>query len=267
MAIDQVQIDKILGGASSEDPEVRLDNLEKEVDFIKTSIKRLLIDLRERMNELDNPFTQASFNRERVDAMEAMEARALDPLDDLAQKTKEPVEEEPEPAFELPVRAPAAAEQHASGRNDLYAPPPGSFALPPANVPQTTGKLKLNRVHRLFEWTNRSGKKYGHDRFLMMIDSYLTMGYITESACTQVKEIARMMPPYPGEGQTVGPNEFVSELYVLNRILDPGDTSLDRDMIEVMMIQRQNAGAPQKQDKKIAESDVGDEWLSMLDRI
>jgi len=60
VGVDQAQIDKILSGASSEDPEARLETLEKELDFVKTSIKRLLIDLRERMNELDNPFTSAA---------------------------------------------------------------------------------------------------------------------------------------------------------------------------------------------------------------
>src|SRR5690554_6219061 len=60
VGVDQAQIDKILAGASSDDPEARLDTLEKELDFVKTSIKRLLIDLRERMNELDNPFTSAA---------------------------------------------------------------------------------------------------------------------------------------------------------------------------------------------------------------
>ena len=60
VGVDQAQIDKILSGASSEDPVARLDTLEKELDFGKTSIKRLLIDLRERMNELDNPFTSGT---------------------------------------------------------------------------------------------------------------------------------------------------------------------------------------------------------------
>jgi len=57
MAVNQSQVDHIITAASEDDPEVKLQNLEREVDLIKTSIKRLLMDIRERMNELDNPFT------------------------------------------------------------------------------------------------------------------------------------------------------------------------------------------------------------------
>ena len=43
-----------------------LKNLEQEVDLIKTSIKRLLMDIRERVNEIENPHTLASFGSDRV---------------------------------------------------------------------------------------------------------------------------------------------------------------------------------------------------------
>ena len=56
MAVNQSQVDHIITAASEDDPEVKLQNLEREVDLIKTSIKRLLMDIRERMNELENPF-------------------------------------------------------------------------------------------------------------------------------------------------------------------------------------------------------------------
>ena len=60
MAVNQSQVDHIITAASEDNPEVKLQNLEREVDLIKTSIKRLLMDIRERMNELENPFTLAA---------------------------------------------------------------------------------------------------------------------------------------------------------------------------------------------------------------
>ena len=57
MAVNPAQADPVRTAASEDDPEVKLQNLEREVDLIKTSIKRLLVDIRERMNELENPFT------------------------------------------------------------------------------------------------------------------------------------------------------------------------------------------------------------------
>ena len=71
-----------------------------------------------------------------------------------------------------------------------------------------------------------------------MLESYRVMGYISRESADEIREISRLMPANLGEGHEVGPDEFVSELYALNRILTPNDTSLDRDMIEVMMEQR-----------------------------
>ena len=60
MAINQSQVDHIISSASADDPEVKLQNLQDEVDLLKKSIKKLLIDIRERMNEMENPFIVAS---------------------------------------------------------------------------------------------------------------------------------------------------------------------------------------------------------------
>ncbi|RXE55290.1 hypothetical protein ABH15_10950 [Methanoculleus taiwanensis] len=267
MGVDQAQIDKILSGASTEDPEVRLDNLEKELDFMKTSLKRLLIDIRERMNELDNPFSNTAFSRipsapmlpeggredepeawkeHEIEEHDADEPLGFDLANGFAGMQKEPVLSPPE-AFGLPA---------------------GQFAPPAESAPKPPEKLKLQKVHQLFDWTHKSCKKFGHERFEMMIDAYLTMGYIAEGSADQIKEIIRMIPPTRGDLQEIGPNEFVSELYVLNRILDPGDSSLDRDMIEVLMVQRMQSGEKGR-DGKVTPKDkyTGDEWLEMLDRI
>jgi hypothetical protein len=90
------------------------------------------------------------------------------------------------------------------------------------------------------------------------------------------------MPANLGEEHEVGPDEFVSELYALNRILSPNDTSLDRDMIEVMMEQRQNIPASMSrhgeeridlprisliEKKSSMAKEKDDEWMNLPDRI
>ncbi len=155
---------------------------------------------------------------------------------------------------------------------EAFGLPAGQFALPAAPPVESAAKppekLKLQKVHQLFDWTHKSCKKFGHERFEMMIDAYLTMGYIAEGSADQIKEIIRMIPPTRGDLQEIGPNEFVSELYVLNRILEPGDSSLDRDMIEVLMVQRMQSGEKTRDGKVTSkEKYAGDEWLEMLDRI
>ena len=59
MAVSQTQVDQIISSASADDPEVKLLKLQDEVDLLKHSIKRLLIDIRERMNDAENPIFRA----------------------------------------------------------------------------------------------------------------------------------------------------------------------------------------------------------------
>jgi hypothetical protein len=95
-----------------------------------------------------------------------------------------------------------------------------------------------------------------------MIDAYRSMGYITDDVAEQIREIMRMAPENRGEVADIGPNEFVSELYVLNRILDPDDATLDRDLIEVLMLARRRPG-----EQGTPSRDNGDAWIELLDRI
>jgi len=276
MAVNQSQVDHIITAASEDDPEVKLQNLEREVDLIKTSIKRLLMDIRERMNELENPFTivatgaagaqsAAGINSDLEDAKKsAMEAReaALDARESQMDTTKsnmdtaklkmdEDNKKGESAARPVPSPAPPVAVDNerrlldeqmlAALRNQIIAPhpvvQPAKTAMQPAAP--VNEKLRLQKVYKLFKWTTQSVKKFGHDRLEIMLGSYQAMGYITKDSCDEIREISRLMPASLGEEHEVGPDEFVAELYALNRILAPNDTSLDRDMIEVMMEQRQ----------------------------
>ena len=82
-------------------------------------------------------------------------------------------------------------------------------------------------------------------RLDIILESYRIIGYISRESCDEIKEISHLIPANLGDENEIGPDEFVSELYTLNRILSPNDSSLDRDMIEVMMEQRQQ-GLPGK---------------------
>lgn len=311
MAVNQSQVDHIITAASEDDPEVKLQNLEREVDLIKTSIKRLLMDIRERMNELENPFTltapgegkspglasiDADLGEAKKSALEAREA-ALDARESQMDASKEKFEAEksekpPAPKAEPVIPyAPAAAlpdERRAMDEQMLAvfrAQMPAAQktnASPPAPAAPINEKLRLQKVYKLFKWTHEAVKKFGHDRLEIILESYRAMGYIAKESCDEIREISRLMPANLGDEHEVGPDEFVAELYALNRILSPNDTSLDRDMIEVMMEQRQQgpvgtAGrgeekidlsgipAPERRSSKNKEKD--EEWMNLPDRI
>jgi hypothetical protein len=289
MPVSQSQVDHILSSASADDPEVKLANLEREVDLIKTSIKRLLMDIRERMNELENPFTiaasaalakpgeAAAAGSEGAEAREAaLEAReaALEAKEtklELDRKEKEEKKEKPAPTEVKPVPPEPLIPAILAA---------GAGKQAPQQI--SSEKLRLHKVYRLFKWTSQAVKKYGHDRLEVMLDSFLSLGYITKESCTEVKEIARLMPANLGEEHEVSPDEYVAELYALNRILSPTDTSLDRDMIEVLMERRGQGGialesAAEKLLKEEESRFTGkkpakpggktDELMNLLDRI
>ncbi|WP_321508331.1 hypothetical protein [uncultured Methanoregula sp.] len=313
MAVNQSQVDHIITAASEDDPEVKLQNLEREVDLIKTSIKRLLMDIRERMNELENPFTLSpgsgsesvssaagigsDVNDAKSSALEAREA-ALDARESQLDATKAKMEVEPKKAVppvrdELPAAQPPVNEEKKlldeqmlsalKAQMTLAYKAPMAVPQTPAPAQQLNEKLRLQKVYKLFKWTHQSVKKFGHDRLEIMLESYRVMGYIPKESADEIREISRLMPANLGEEHEVGPDEFVAELYALNRILAPNDTSLDRDMIEVMMEQRQqDSPVPERKsedridlsnmalnEKKTSSKnkEKDEEWMNLPDRI
>ncbi|HDR74063.1 MAG TPA: hypothetical protein ENN85_09190 [Methanoculleus sp.] len=278
MAINQAQVDHIISTASADDPEVQMQRLQDDVDLIKKSIKKLLIDIRDRMNELENPFVIGAT----VSGGPAQHSHAQG-----GEKTKESTPaEEPEPG--VPAHKPVQQSPQIAAPGpvqELHAPaPPMAFAsgqlaadeqlllnlrqqLEKEHTPASAAseKLRLHKIHRLFDWTGRMVKKYGHDRLEIMIESYTAMGYISNDACAQIKEITRLMPESLGESHEISSNAYVSELYVLNRILDPGDQSLDRDMIEVLMDKHQTPAAGKNGEGR--EQEPGEDWIDVLERI
>ena len=256
MSVNQSQVDQILGAATADDPEAKLENLEREVDVLKASVKKLLIDIRERMNEMENPFTlgvQGGFQPARVEEAAGKEEEAEESLAQPAAKTPLPAPA-PQPQQGIPVDLLAGLQAQIAAADSLV-----------PKAPAKAEKLRLQKVHNLFEWTGKAVKKYGFDRLEMMLDSYATMGYLERDEVAQVREIARLMPASLGEADEMKAEDFVSELYVLNRILDPTDTSLDRDMIAVLMDNKRAKGAPPKGGRK--ESEPGEDWLESLERI
>jgi hypothetical protein len=300
MAVNQSPVDHTITVASEDTPEVKLQNLEREVDLIKTSIKRLLMDIRERMNELENPFSLAATGTSGA-AMDAQEAQrsaldareaALEARESMLEAAK--ITKESDNKKELlsrktePVSPPVDNSKRildeqmlAVLRSQPGVLPKAAYVTPAPAVP-VNEKLRLQKVYKLFKWTNQAVKKVGHDRLEIILESYRAMGYIPKESCDEIREISRLMPANLGEEHEVGPDEFVAELYALNRILSPNDTSLDRDMIEVMMEQRQNMAASTARSgeeridlpfvsllekKSSMQKEKDEEWMNLPDRI
>ncbi|MCX6682225.1 MAG: hypothetical protein NTY71_04490 [Methanoregula sp.] len=294
MAGNPAQADHTIPEVPEDSTDLRIQNLEREVDLIKTSIKRLLMDIRERMNELENPFTVATGPVARGNPTDADELKKAD-LDakEAALNAREAhlnasIEKTAAPA---PVPSPVGNGQNLppSAGEDRRVVDEQLLAQYKARAPGVRGpagiygeKFRLQKVYKLFKWTSQAVKKYGHDRLEIILQSYKTMGYISKDSSDEIREIAKLMPASLGEEHEVGPDEYVSELYTLNRIIAPEDTSLDRDMIEVMMEQRSQqvqVGIPSPgrtiefptvpaKEKKISKNqDMDEDWMNLPDRI
>lgn len=267
MPVNQAQVDSIISSASAEDPEIQLLKLRDEVELLKTSIKRLLIDIRERMNDAENPLVQA-LKGNPVDFVGQQSTPTpmegyIDDYDEepsgggLSEEGSISMSDEPD-AIES-ANQPEYGETGGIGggaasvssalsslsaekgmlealRNQLFTQAPQ--AAEPVKQKKPREKVKIQKVYSLFEWTTNNVKRYGHDRVDLMLESYKEMGHISEDHCKQVKDIARLMAPSIGEVHEMKADEFVLALYELNRILQPEDPGLDRDMLDVLIEKR-----------------------------
>ena len=314
MAVNQSQVDDIIASASSDDPEVKLLKLQDEVELIKTSIKRLLIDIRERMNDLENPIvmspghaaagkvsaTMANVLKDTSSAIESAAGaiKSTAEIKKAEEQGKESVStaqnipppqspstqqvpgtapstpQFPSAAPGYPVQPVMAPGPHGVQSDlDLFAALKSQLATLPKEdevaKAALSDKVRLQKVFRLFEWTNRNVKRFGHDRVDLMLEAYHAMGYISDQSCKLVKDMTRLMPTSIGELHEIKADEFVSELYELNHIINPSDSTLDRDMIEVLMEKREGKEAqkllsPARQQ----EEEAGNrEYLPSRDRI
>jgi len=273
MAVNQAQVDSIISSASSEDPEIQLLKLRDEVELLKTSIKRLLIDIRERMNDAENPLVQAlkgnpvEFVGQHGSSPTPMEGYiddydeepAVESMSESSSMSDEPDMMEPaggagsvdsgglsvdgganQMAGVSSALSSLAAEKGMleSLRSQLFSEPSQREQNKPKKPRE---KVKIQKVYSLFEWTSSNVKRYGHDRVDLMLESYKEMGHISDDHCKQVKDIARLMAPSIGEVHEMKADEFVLALYELNRILQPEDPGLDRDMLDVLIEKRKTS--------------------------
>ena len=259
MAVNQAQVDSILSSASIEDPEIQLLKLRDEVELLKTSIKRLLIDIRERMNDAENPLV-AALKGQPVDMVGSrhtptpMNTYVADYDGEFNIKSEDDILENGKKMDDgnfIPIGSDGSVSNVSSAisslsaerdrleslRNKLFTSTDnyhGSGGVTSAK-PKKRPKVKIQKVYSLFEWTSANVRRYGHDRVDLMLESYKEMGHISDEHCKQVKDIARLMAPSIGEVHEIRADEFVLALYELNRILQPNDPTLDRDMISVLI--------------------------------
>jgi archaellum component FlaD/FlaE len=274
--MDQSAINKIIMDSSStEDPNKRVEKLEKEVMILKGSIKKLIVDIREQMNNAENPFlniqqlqmpAQAPVIKEDPIELyvpdnpeldeEERESKKRSPKD---KKRKKPVEED----FEDEEPEDDRADRRYPGEEELAKPKPlqpgfskrdleminefeeqkkmleamksKTSAAGPASL---TGSKRIDpyTMNQIMDWTRMMLRKNGGERMKDLLEMYVSTGYISEETKAIVQRMSKLMESEPTRPpKRLDIKECVSDLYTLYVILNPGDKDLDSKMLTVLL--------------------------------
>lgn len=214
---DQSMIDKLVASAESDTIESKVANLEEEVNEIKGSIKTLLMDIRETMGVLENPFqniqgianiSSAMVNPKPVDEgpKEGMDPKKEEIEEDETEDEDLEIERIPENFFEDLKKA--AKKQ--SKRADSKLIDPISF-------------------YKTIVWSKDMVGKYDQEAIKELIEVFSLLGYIPG----EIKEIIVRVVEILGKNNNL--DDAVMDLYRLYHILNPEDPSLDSRMLDYLL--------------------------------
>jgi len=213
---DQSMIDKIVATAESDTIESKVANLEEEVTEIKGSIKNLLMDIRETMGVLENPFQNiqgiANISGAIVNPRSADEGVKEERL-----PKKEEIEDEPEdsdPDMEL------------IPKNLFEGLKPAVKKLPKRNDSKLIDPLSF---YRTIVWSKDMVGKYDHDAIKELIEVFSLLGYIQDEIKVIIIRVVEIL------AKNNNLDDAVMDLYRLYHILNPEDQSLDSKVLDYVL--------------------------------
>ena len=247
IAFDQSDIDKIVAAAESDTIESKVAQLEEEVAEIKGSIKALLMDIRETMGVLENPFqniqgiatisgaivTPPKTEEKPPKAEEKLpeteeEEEILDIKPDLLDKKgKVPVEQVPKSAFEDLKQAAKALPKI-----------PDSKLIDPMSF------------YKTIVWSKDMVERYDYETIKELVDIFYLLGYIKGD----IKEIVLKLTELLDKSNDL--DGAVMDLYRLYHILHPDDMSLDSKVLDYVLSDNEPRGAVREKRRKNSESQI-----------
>lgn len=219
-SFDQSMIDNIVATAESDTIESKVANLEEEVTEIKGSIKALLMDIRETMGVLENPF-------QNIQGIANISSAIVSP---------KPIDENPED------KAPQEEIEDESDDEDLE---------PVEQIPKNfiedlkkAAKKQLKKddsklidpvsFYRTIVWSKDMVGKYDQEAIKELIEVFSLLGYIPGN----LKEIIIKVIEILGKNNNL--DDAVLDLYRLYNILNPEDPSLDSKMLGYILNEKMN---------------------------
>jgi hypothetical protein len=217
---DQSMIDQIVATAESDTVESRVASLEGEVTEIKGSIKSLLIDIRETMGVLENPF-------QNIQGIANISSAVLNP--------KNPEKEEFPPEAEDLTPEPKETEADEEGDIELIEDLPKDLIeapKPALKIPKRQAGSKLvdpMSFYKTIVWSKEMVGKYDQDVIKELVDIFSLMGYIP----ADIKDIVTKIIEILANNNDL--DSAVTDLYRLYHILNPEDLSLDSKVLDYVL--------------------------------
>ncbi|MCC4771719.1 hypothetical protein FXV91_16570 [Methanosarcina sp. DH2] len=214
-SFDQSIIDKIVATAESDTIESKVANLEEEVTEIKGSIKNLLMDIRETMGVLENPFQNiqgiANISGAIINPRPADDGKKEEP------KKEEIIEDEPDDED---------LEMEQIPKNPFEDMRQAVKKLPKRNDSKLIDPLSF---YRTIVWSKDMVGKYDHDAIKELIEVFSLLGYIPGD----IKEIILRVIEILAKNNNL--DDAVMDLYRLYHILNPDDLSLDSKVLDYVL--------------------------------
>lgn len=224
-AFDQSDIDKLVAEAESDTIESKVANLEEEVTEIKGSIKALLMDIRETMSVLENPFqniqglaniSSAIITPKRTDVLD-LEDESPDE-EDLPEEKQEERESEPD---DLDLGS--------------FKPIPKSSIEDLKQVAKVLPRMPDSKLidpmsfYKTIAWSKDMVKKYDYETIKELVEIFYLLGYIQ----SDIKEIVLKLSEMLSKSSDL--DSAVMDLYRLYHILHPEDLSLDSKVLDYVL--------------------------------
>ena len=250
--LDQNSIDEIISKAEADSPESRLNKLEKELDILKGSIKKLLLDIRETLNNLDNPFQnlqgladlavspQHPQQPQQIQILppppdsfgtNESEMEKEDKMEDKMKEEFEEKKEEEEREIEKEVGGNIMSQSHPNQLEKL------EEVMEKGREPVeekliTKEILKKYDILTLFEimsWVKGMLEKYSVDSVKLMLEIFESAGYIMNETKDFISKVADLIVMNDGF------EDILFELYRLHKIINPHDTTMDSKLLTLML--------------------------------
>ncbi len=247
--VDQSVVDEILAKASEDTEEGRLEKLEREVETLKGSIKRLLLDIRETMNRLENPFANLQSLAEanivpqsapQIQIVPASIPKAEEKVEETREEMEEEVEAEeeredmgvqeevlrPDKAVELKKES---KERESAKIETLM---DKEVKIEPAEMFKgKAGKMDFTTLYNLMEWVHGMISKHSYESFKLMLEVFEMTGYVSSDTKELIMKLADLV-------KVNGTKDVLIELYMLHKVFNPNDRSMDSDLLSLLLKKR-----------------------------